>query len=305
MDETLDVGRQAQPWDAAIGRFFAQFVLCRERGELASIEQEVRKTLTTHPGYRSVRCILLTLLIEAQRLDEARGLFDQLATDDFAGFPKDNEWLFAVSLLAEVAVELDDRPRARTLYEQLVPYSGLVALAGSEVSLGPVDRPLGSVAHFLGRADDACRHFDAAIATCQRMGARPWTAHAECAYAAMLAKGDGAARQRAAVLAASARAAAEEMGMTVLATRADALLARLGARGATRVGPGIQLTPREQEVASLVAEGLSNRQIAERLVVSERTAETHVQNILMKLGFGSRSQVAAWAVREGIGGSPT
>jgi DNA-binding NarL/FixJ family response regulator len=53
-------------------------------------------------------------------------------------------------------------------------------------------------------------------------------------------------------------------------------------------------------VAELVAEGLSNRQIGERLYVSERTAETHVQNILMKLGFTSRAQVAEWAAREGL-----
>lgn len=55
------------------------------------------------------------------------------------------------------------------------------------------------------------------------------------------------------------------------------------------------LTPREREVAKLVAEGLTNRQIAERLVVSERTAEGHVEQIRNKLGFHSRSQIAAWA----------
>jgi predicted ATPase/DNA-binding CsgD family transcriptional regulator len=57
------------------------------------------------------------------------------------------------------------------------------------------------------------------------------------------------------------------------------------------------LAPREREVAALVAEGLSNREIARRLAISERTAETHVQHILNKLNCGSRSQIAAWAVR--------
>jgi DNA-binding CsgD family transcriptional regulator len=56
------------------------------------------------------------------------------------------------------------------------------------------------------------------------------------------------------------------------------------------------LTPREREVAVFVAQGKSNRQIAEILVIGERTVETHVGNVLSKLGFTSRSQIAAWIV---------
>jgi DNA-binding NarL/FixJ family response regulator len=62
------------------------------------------------------------------------------------------------------------------------------------------------------------------------------------------------------------------------------------------------LTPREREVLSLLAQGLSNRDIAKNLVVSERTARTHVSNILAKLGLASRTQAALWALREGIVG---
>lgn len=54
------------------------------------------------------------------------------------------------------------------------------------------------------------------------------------------------------------------------------------------------LTPREMEVAELVAEGLSNRVIAEKLVVSRRTVDGRVERILNKLGVGSRTQVVAW-----------
>ncbi|MGW0949222.1 ATP-binding protein [Streptomyces sp. NPDC002623] len=54
------------------------------------------------------------------------------------------------------------------------------------------------------------------------------------------------------------------------------------------------LSPREREVAALVAKGLTNRQIASTLKVSRRTADRHVQNILGKLGFGSRAQIASW-----------
>jgi DNA-binding CsgD family transcriptional regulator len=54
------------------------------------------------------------------------------------------------------------------------------------------------------------------------------------------------------------------------------------------------LTRREREVADLIARGLSNRQIAETLVIAQRTAESHVEHILAKLGFTSRTQIAAW-----------
>jgi non-specific serine/threonine protein kinase len=61
-----------------------------------------------------------------------------------------------------------------------------------------------------------------------------------------------------------------------------------------------ELSPREQQVAALLAEGLTNRQIAERLVVTERTAGAHVEHILDKLGFASRHQVAVWAAENGL-----
>jgi predicted ATPase/DNA-binding CsgD family transcriptional regulator/Tfp pilus assembly protein PilF len=57
------------------------------------------------------------------------------------------------------------------------------------------------------------------------------------------------------------------------------------------------LTPREHEIVILIARGLSNRQIADELVISPATAARHVANILAKLGFTSRTQVASWAAR--------
>ncbi|WP_330252885.1 protein kinase [Nocardia sp. NBC_00565] len=57
---------------------------------------------------------------------------------------------------------------------------------------------------------------------------------------------------------------------------------------------GSKLTKREREVAELVAEGLTNRQIAARLVISPRTADGHLEHLLTKLGFTSRAQIAAW-----------
>jgi DNA-binding CsgD family transcriptional regulator len=58
-----------------------------------------------------------------------------------------------------------------------------------------------------------------------------------------------------------------------------------------------RLTARENEIAALVAEGLSNPEIARRLVISDRTAQTHVTNILKKRGLRNRKQIAAWYKR--------
>jgi predicted ATPase/DNA-binding CsgD family transcriptional regulator len=63
---------------------------------------------------------------------------------------------------------------------------------------------------------------------------------------------------------------------------------------------GAPLTPREREVAALVARGLTNRQVAEALVITEGTAGSHVEHILAKLGFRTRAQIAAWAVAQNL-----
>ena len=60
------------------------------------------------------------------------------------------------------------------------------------------------------------------------------------------------------------------------------------------------LTSREREVACLVAQGKSNRAIADELVVGVSTVEAHITHIFTKLGFSSRAQIAAWAVDKGL-----
>ena len=61
-------------------------------------------------------------------------------------------------------------------------------------------------------------------------------------------------------------------------------------------GPRPPVTPRQLQVAALVAQGWSNRQIADELVITERSAESHVERIRARLGFRSRAQIAAWFV---------
>jgi DNA-binding NarL/FixJ family response regulator len=63
------------------------------------------------------------------------------------------------------------------------------------------------------------------------------------------------------------------------------------------------LTAREREVTLRIAQGKSNRVIAQEMVVTERTVEGYVSNILGKLDFNSRTQIAAWAVQKGLAGS--
>jgi len=69
---------------------------------------------------------------------------------------------------------------------------------------------------------------------------------------------------------------------------------------AARDGAVEKLSRRENEVAQLIARGQSNREIAEMLVISVNTVETHVKHLFKKLGMGSRSEIAAWAARQDL-----
>ncbi|MFL5779632.1 MAG: response regulator [Chloroflexota bacterium] len=108
-------------------------------------------------------------------------------------------------------------------------------------------------------------------------------------------------------------AEADEIAAAIRAARAgemslDPAVAAILARrmrahrpGSSRGSPAsLGLTDREREVLALVAGGLSNRTIGERLGITERTARTHVSNILAKLGLASRTQAALYAVEHGL-----
>jgi len=152
----------------------------------------------------------------------------------------------------------------------------LVLLARVDASGGAYDR----AARLLGGARSL---FDAT-------GAIPFPdlqpiddeAHKECVAALGKRAYDSAARQGA------------QMSLSELASYA--LGGELPLPGPAT--PDARLTRREFEVADLVSEGLSNREIATRLVISQRTAEGHVEHILSKLGFTSRSQIAAWSTEQ-------
>jgi predicted ATPase/DNA-binding CsgD family transcriptional regulator/Tfp pilus assembly protein PilF len=105
----------------------------------------------------------------------------------------------------------------------------------------------------------------------------------------------GAARA-AALFAAGREMAVEDAVRYALGSRPDTVGGPRPDAGAARRAPS-PLTPREHEIVLLISQGLSNREIADELVISPATAARHVANILAKLGFTSRTQVASWAIR--------
>jgi DNA-binding CsgD family transcriptional regulator/tetratricopeptide (TPR) repeat protein len=120
---------------------------------------------------------------------------------------------------------------------------------------------------------------------------------------ALLAAGGPSDRAEASDLLRSARATADRLGARPLRDAVDAV----GRRHRLDVGAGIAaasvLTPREEEVMRLVAEGLTNREIGGRLFISEKTASVHVSNVLGKLGASGRAEAVAVAHRRGLLGA--
>jgi DNA-binding CsgD family transcriptional regulator/Tfp pilus assembly protein PilF len=121
----------------------------------------------------------------------------------------------------------------------------------------------------------------------------------EAATAALLAEGRAMAADWA------VRYATSAAGPAVPENSADGGALRVPSPGESGSGPAVPsaLTPREREIAAMIARGLTNRGIADELVISQATVARHVANILTKLGFSSRAQVAAWMAGRGHGSS--
>jgi DNA-binding NarL/FixJ family response regulator len=114
---------------------------------------------------------------------------------------------------------------------------------------------------------------------------------------ALVGAGDRVAASEQAFL---ARETALELRARPLRDAVDALARRARLDLGTGTPSASVLTPREQEVMRLVAQGLTNRQIGRRLFISEKTASVHVSNVLAKLGAGGRTEAVAIAHRRGL-----
>jgi DNA-binding SARP family transcriptional activator len=224
ISQTLALGQKAQSWNALVTQRIALFVLRREQGRLAELEDTIRRSVHEYPALLRFQCALAHLHGELGHERDCRAALDDLLSRDLAREHLDAEWLFSVTLLADPCAFLGDQPAAAKLYLLLLPYEHLYAQAPVEAVFGSPARGLGVLATTLRRFDDAERHFEVAIETERRMGARPWLAHAQHDLAAMLHARNGMGdRERARALREEALSAYRELGMETWAARAESL----------------------------------------------------------------------------------
>jgi ATP/maltotriose-dependent transcriptional regulator MalT len=199
----------------------------------------------------------------------------------------------ALELLVAVRIRLGELTAARDAYLQLAA----IAEAVGTTSLRAAERAAGGRIALAERdAGEARRAFEDAIDLYQRSVAPFEAAQVRLQLARALAADELAVVGLEHALA--ARAVFEELGAERAAKHADKLIARLGGRSAAAKRSG--LTVREVEVLRLVAAGLSNREIGERLVVSEHTVHRHMANIFARLGVSTRAAAVALAAERDL-----
>jgi len=216
-------------------------------------------------------------------------------------------WLPSPALLLSVwghglpvAIELGRTDDVEFLAGQFEPFRGqhVANGAGSGVYMGPIELRLGQAYAALGLLDQAVSDLEHAAAVCSANGARGYAVEASVDLAAALLRRAGADSDadRAATILDRAAAEADHLAMAPYLARIATLRGTDPSTPAASAStsPALPLTAREGDVAALVARGLTNKQIAETLFISERTAENHVQHILTKLGLANRTQIATW-----------
>ncbi len=270
------------------------FQVQRERGAL----EEVRGLITgDEPAQGSWAPALLALYTELRMARPARRLLDLLGDDEVLRANRLTEYMpTALAYLVEGALFLDDEVTLRRLRPMVAEHSGLNLVSDQFVALnGAADRYLGMIDAALGEVDPLPA-FEAAAELASRCGFIVDRALTLTARARHLARIHGPGAREVIDTAAEARAIAEPIGQHRVLRALPAATGR--APGPAR-HPECRLTERELEVLRLVCMGCSNREIAQRLVISQNTAANHVRAILTKTDSANRTEAAMLAVSRG------
>jgi DNA-binding CsgD family transcriptional regulator len=202
-------------------------------------------------------------------------------------------WVAVLIQMVGLIEQFDDAASAGIVHRQLLPFREYPGALGTPTAFfhGTVSRHLGQLAAVAGDTGGAVELLREALERNRALGARPDTALTCLALARRLRGGGRAELGEAARLAQQAIDIATRLGMPGTASAAG----RLAAGVAEDRHDADPLTAREREIAALLAEALTNRQIASRLVLSERTIESHVRSILAKTQCANRTEfVARW-----------
>jgi DNA-binding CsgD family transcriptional regulator/putative sterol carrier protein len=219
------------------------------------------------------------------------GLAEELAALCMEGSdPLDPGCAPVLALLAEVQLRRDEQTEAG---ETLARLEALAGAANDELVTALLLLTDGRVAAAAGD-ERAVARLRTALESLSALNLPLEAGRARLDLARALA---GGSAEAAAAEARLALRAFERLGAARDADAAAALLRDLGEGGRARRRADGPLTPRETEVLDLLASGLSNADIADRLVISRRTAEHHVASVLSKLGLRSRAEAAAYALR--------
>jgi DNA-binding SARP family transcriptional activator/tetratricopeptide (TPR) repeat protein len=201
IEAALTVGEQAMPEAARSHHRMQRFILCDFRGGLEAVEPSIAELVAEHPTRPVFVCALAYLQARLGREVDAQPLLDEMARDELAALPFDQEWLLGASLVAEACLLLGDTASAEGVYRKLLPWQAMNAVDQSEGTRGSIARCLGQLATLLERWDDAVGHFEQALALNERMGFRPWLALTQSNFARMLRlRGGPDNRERAAAL---------------------------------------------------------------------------------------------------------
>jgi DNA-binding SARP family transcriptional activator len=224
--DALEIGTRAQPREARFTFRVQLAALRKAQGRLAEIEPEIERSLSDYPNRTVFPCLLVDLRSRLGREEEAREL---LARIDIEALPAGDEWLYPMHFLCEACAALNDTERACVLYELLVPHAQSTASLWADGNAGSVARYLGLLSATRSRFDEAAAHYEAALATNRRLGARPWLAHTQADYARTLfARGEPTDAAKAHSLLNEARATYSELDMASYATATSASSLLLG-----------------------------------------------------------------------------